>query len=240
MLILAASWKGENIMSIKDGDIRLIPVFEGIAQETREKIKEAASIVRLQKNQHLFMEREEINNIYIILKGKVTMYRNAEEGHKRVIYILSDGTLINEVIFDGRSASICCEAFEESTIISIPRDSMLKIMEFDFVLTRNIINSMSRKIRRLYRQLKNTTTLRVDKKVAAKLWKLSTDHGIEVEEGVLINLNITITYLADMLGHTRESISRAIKTLEEEKLITLKERKIIVNRERLLKFFRTL
>lgn len=227
-------------MAVKESDLSLIPAFEGINESTCEQIKLKISKIKLSKNQALFREREDVRNIYFVLKGKVTMYRTTEEGQRRVIYILHDGVIINEVIFDGKSASISCEAFEDSEILSIDRDELLRLMEFDFILTKNIICSMGRKIRRLYRQLKNTTTIRVDKKVAAKLWKMAVDHGVEIASGTVIDISITITYLADMMGHSRESISRAMKVLEGEGLVNYNGKKIVVNKEGLLKYYRTL
>jgi CRP/FNR family cyclic AMP-dependent transcriptional regulator len=227
-------------MAIKEEYLKLIPAFNEVKEDTFKKLSIKGNSLKLNKGQNLFREREEVKNIYIVLKGKVTMYRNTEEGQRRVIYILSDGTFINEVIFDGKTASISCEAFEDSEIIAIDREKLLELMEFDFVLTKNIIDSMSKKIRRLYRQLKNTTTIRVDKKVAAKLWKIASDHGIQIKEGTMIDINITITYLADMMGHSRESISRAMKVLEGEGLVLYKDKKIVVNKEGLLKYYRTL
>ena len=47
-----------------------------------------------------------------------------------------------------------------------------------------VINSLSMKVRRLYRQIKNATPIKIEKRVAAKLWKLARDYGIEVEDGV--------------------------------------------------------
>ena len=51
-------------------------------------------------------------------------------------------------------------------------------MKQDFKLTEVILYSMSKKIRRLYRQIKNTVPTKMDKRVAAKLWKLSKDYGL--------------------------------------------------------------
>jgi CRP-like cAMP-binding protein len=70
------------------------------------------------------------------------------------------------------------------------------------------------------------------------LWKLSKDYGVEVEDGTLINLKITITYLADMLGSARETISRSIKILEEEGLVKYKDRRMVVDTENLAKYYR--
>ncbi|MDW8801431.1 Crp/Fnr family transcriptional regulator [Clostridium sp. A1-XYC3] len=220
-------------------DLNQIEIFKDIDTSTLEMMVSKAIKLKINKGEMLFYERQEVDNIYLILKGKMTMFRSSEEGQKRVIYILSDGQFINEVIFDELPASINCEAFEETFVLSFFRKDLLEIMSKDFKLTRVIINSMAKKIRRLYRQLKNSVPIKIDKKLAAKLWKLSKDYGIDTENGVLINLNISITYLADMLGSTRETISRCIRTLEKSGMIKMEGKKILVkNPDELSIYFR--
>ena len=215
-----------------------LPLFKCVEDRTLDLIRESVIIKKLKKSQMLFAEREITDNIYIVLEGKVTMYRVSEKGQKRVIYILNKGEIINEVNFDNFTTSINCEGFEDSEIISISKVDLLNIMKQDFKLTEIILYSMSKKIRRVYRQIKNTVPTKMDKRVAAKLWKLSKDYGVETEEGVLIDIKINITYLADMLGSSRETISRAVKELENMDMVKIKYRKFIVNREKLSRYFK--
>ena len=75
---------------------------------------------------------------------------------------------------------------------------------------------------------------------AAKLWKLSRDFGKNTEHGLEIDINMTITFLADMLGAPRENTSRLCKTLTEFGLIRMKKKRIvIVNPEKLSHFYKT-
>lgn len=216
-----------------------LPLFESVNDKTLDLIRGKALIKKLKKSQMLFSERESMNNIYIVLSGKVTMYRLSEKGQKRVIYILNKGEIINEVIFDNFTTSINCEAFEESEVISMSKTDLLNAMQQDFKLTEIVLYSMSKKIRRLYRQIKNTVPTKMDKRVAAKLWKLSKDYGVETDQGVLIDVKLSITYLADMLGSSRETISRAVKELEKMDMVKVEHRKFIVNREKLNQYFKS-
>lgn len=215
-----------------------LPLFERVEDKTLELIRDIVMVKELKKSQILFAERETTNNIYIVLEGNVTLYRLSEKGQKRIIYILNKGEIINEVIFDDFTTSINCEGFEDSTIISINKVDLLNIMKQDFNLTEVILYSMSKKIRRLYRQIKNTVPIKMDKRVAAKLWKLSKDYGVQTDDGVLIDIKVNITYLADMLGSSRETISRAVKELENMDMVKIKQRKFIVNREKLRQYFK--
>ncbi|MBV7276352.1 Crp/Fnr family transcriptional regulator [Clostridium thailandense] len=220
-------------------DLKQLSVFDDLDDFIKEELLTKSVKIKLDKGELLFAEREEVDKIYIVLRGKVTMFRNSEEGQKRVIYILGQGEFINEVIFDSLSASINCEAFENSYVIYLLKKDLLEIMSKDFNLSKIIITSMSKKIRRLYRQLKNTVPIKMDKKLAAKLWKLCRDYGVSTEDGVLINLNISITYLADMLGSTRETISRCINNFEKKGMIKFSGKRMIVrNPDELSLYFR--
>lgn len=218
--------------------LKELPLFKEIDDKTINLIKEKIYIKSFKKGEVLFSERQKVDSVYIVLEGKVTTYRLSEKGQKRVIYILNKGEIINEVIFDDFTASINCEGFEDSEIMSIPKVDLLNIMQQDFKLTEIILCSMSKKIRRLYRQIKNTVPTKMEKRVAAKLWKLSKDYGVETEEGTLIDIKINITYLADMMGSSRETISRSIKELEKMDMVKIKQRKFIVNREKLSQYFK--
>lgn len=216
-----------------------INMFKEVNKEALKALTERASMLKLKKGENLFMEKTEVTNIYIVVKGNVVLYRLSEGGQKKIVYILGKDYVINEVIMDGKFASISADAYETSLILSIPKDDFLKAMSIDWGFNYKIICSMSKKIRRLYRQLKNTVPLKIERRVAAKLWKLSKDYGKTVEDGEEIALNITVNDIAEMLGSSRETISRAIKELKEHDLIINEKRKIIIkDREKLAEFFR--
>ena len=183
----------------------------------------------LAKWEHLFFDKDHVEKIYVVASGLVSLYKMNFQGEKKVIFILDQGKMINEVILQGMSASVNCEAFEEAEVLCFDRAELLAIMERDFGLTKGILDSLGLKVRRLYRQLKNTAnSVRGEKRVAAKLWKLSQDYGEVGQEGKTITLHLSITYLADMLGSKRETVSRQLKVLTEQGLVRIYDGHIII------------
>lgn len=217
-----------------------LEIFKHISKTSYEKLAELGEVKKYEAGTHIFRDKEEVTTLYIIVSGSVSLYKLNENGHKRVIFILGKGKMINDVIIQGLPSSINCEVFEHAQILSYDKNTFLNIMERDFILSKNIMCSLAMKVRRLYRQLKNTTgTIRMEKRLAAKLWKLSKDYGIKTENGTIINMNISVTYLADLLGSKRETISRAIKILIKENLIIYEDKKIkVINQDKLSEFFK--
>lgn len=228
-------------MEVKIEELKNLEMFNNISESTIGKILEESDVKEHRAGEILFEDKEDVFTVYFVLKGIVSLYKINECGQKKVIFMLGKGKIINEVIIKELPASINCEIFEDSVILGIKKEKLLNIMKEDFDLCKNIIISLSSKTRRLYRQLKNTpSSIKIEKRLAAKLYKLAKDYGVEHEDGIVIDMEISITYMADLLGSQRETVSRAMKVLQKNNLINYKSKKIIIsNFEKLALFFKT-
>lgn len=197
-------------------------------------------LLTLNKKQVLFYERDFVENVYFLLKGKVSIYKMNEFGERKIIFILNKGEIINEILISNNTTAVACQAFEKSTIIKFNINDFISIMEGDFTLVKNILDILEHRNRRLYRQLKNSTYIKIEKKLAAKLYRLNREFGIDRGEWSLLNVKgVTMTYLADMLGCKRETLSRAMKILQSQNLVKLEDKKIYVKPDELSDFFKT-
>jgi CRP-like cAMP-binding protein len=223
---------------IKIEDLDKIVILKGTKEETKKAFYNKCIVKTVAKKQFLFREKEEINKVYILLNGKATIFKTGENGEKKVVYLLNSGETLNEVLIEIKTSVVGCEVFEDSIILECFISDILEIMKNDFIFTKNIISYMERRIRRLYRQLKNTASIKIEKRLAAKLWKIAKDFGVKSGDWTVINLSLSITYLSDMLGSPRETISRAMKNLEKEGLIKMENKTIYVKKQELSNYFK--
>lgn len=228
-------------MDIKAEELKKLEVFNNISIETINKILNESDIKEYKAGGVLFEDKEDVTTIYFVIKGIVSLYKINEFGQKKVIFMLGSGKVVNEVIIQDLPTSINCKIFEDAIIMEIQKDKLLEIMEEDFNLCKNIIISLSSKTRRLYRQLKNTpSSIKIEKRLAAKLYKLAKDYGIKCDDGIMIDIEISITYMADLLGSQRETVSRAMKILQKNNLVKYRNKKILIpNIDELSLFFKT-
>lgn len=220
--------------------LREIEVFQAADSASLKIFAQFGWLKVLSKGEALFEDKEKQEFVYFLFKGLVSIYKMNYLGEKKVIFLFKEGKMLNEAVFQSLPSSVSCEALEKSQILVIPKDVFLQAMEKDFNLTKAVMGSLAHKIRRLYRQLKNTSgSIRGDKRLAAKLWKLANDYGLKTDKGVYIQLSLSITYLADMLGSKRETVSRHMKCLAEQGLIRLEKNRIIVlDADRLAAYFK--
>lgn len=224
---------------IEKNKIRKIDAFADLSEATISKIAEIAVEVKLKKGESLFWEKDQVDAVYALVSGKTAMLRYSGSGQKRIFFILNEGALINEVAFDNLPVSVVCEAFESAHLLRIPKVPFLDIMREDFDLTYNIMCSMGKKQRRLYRQLKNTVPIKVDKKLAAKLWKLSKDYGVKDGEWTRIDLKMSVTNLSYLMGSSRETISRALNKLIDMCMVKWDKKQMLVKEKDILDYYRS-
>lgn len=224
---------------IKDA-FAMTEVLQKASTSSLTILETCGSLREMDKGEHLFRDKEPVNFLYFIIYGAAALYKLNSLGESKVIFICSKGNMLNEVIIQDLPASINCEILKKSLILSFPKSTFIQVMSQDFALTKAVMDSMSIKIRRLYRQLKNTTnSIRLDKKIAAKLWKLSMDYGIPCDNGIKIDVELSITYLADMLGSKRETVSKQLKVLGSEGLLIFEKNHFIIpNRDALMVYFK--
>lgn len=199
-----------------------------------------AILRQFRRGDHVFRDRDEIETVFFLVKGIVSLYKLNSLGEKRVIFTPMGGQMLNESIVDALPASISCEALEDCVLLCFDRRKFLYAMEQDFELTKAVVRALSCMVRRLYRQVKNASgSVRGDKRLAAKLWKLARDRGAPCERGTRIEMKLSVTYLAEMLGAKRESVSRHLKTLMERNLVERVGNVLYVpDRERLAEYFK--
>jgi len=195
-------------------------VLDKLSSESREKFLKLGKIETRKKGDVLFIEREKIEHMYIILEGYVSLYRNSKYGDERVIFICTDGEIVNEVCLQDNKTSIAARALSDLRLLKIYVKDLDNFFENDYEAFKIVYNSLAHKLRRLYRQTGNSNgTFPIEKRLAARIWKLARDYGKNIEGGRKIKFEVTVTLLASMVGAKRETVSRIISKMKKEKLI---------------------
>ena len=218
-----------------------LPVFRDVSPHTLEHLWNKGKVENFPRGTILVRAREPLQTVYIQLTGKSMIYNLTHIGKRKIIFVFGPGALLNEHVLNFHDASLYCETIEASRIFVIPCAWFLEFMEKDFSLARAVLEAQERKMWRMGHQLKNTMgSIYMERKLAAKLWKLSRDFGKMTPDGIEIDIRLTITFLADMLGAPRETTSRLCKNLSEAGLIRMDKRRIMfINPDKLSHFYKT-
>lgn len=206
--------------------------------ETKQHFLEEGTLVSFHKDRLCLSAGDNNHSLYFILDGKASIYNLTKTGGRKILFVLGPGNLANESVTQDYN-SIFCETLEPCQFFKISRKLFLSLMEHDFALARALLGYQEQKIRRLEYQLKNTVgNFYLERKMASKLWKLARDFGIPTDQGILIDMELPVTFLADLLGSPRENTSRACRKFCSLWLILMDKKKIVIPNMESLKLWK--
>jgi len=215
--------------------IKKLTFFSELHENDLEKIAGISIERNYKKNMLLFMEGEPGDAFYYIKSGKVKVYRTYEDGREHILHIFGEGEVFGEAtLFSNISYPASASIYEDSVIGIIKNTHLEQLVKENSELALKLIEILTQKLIFAQQKIKDLTYNDVFARTASQIIKLSLEYGIRKEHGVWINIQLSRQELADMIGTTRETVSRAIGKFKKEKSISEEnDRIIILNDEKL-------
>lgn len=160
------------------------------------------------KNTVLVTEGDESTHLYILRKGTVSCFLNNEDGRQVNLNYMHEGEYFGELsLIDGKPRSASVMTITDCEIILVSRASVQELIRKhpDFAL--QLLTEVTRRVRELTDSVKDMALLDVYGRVSAALEKLSDDNKR------IHNPKVTHQDIANMVGSSREMVSRIMKQL---------------------------
>ena len=177
----------------------------------------------------LFSEGEPCSGLYIIVKGKVRIFKTSVNGREQVLAVNLPGESVAELpVFDGGPFPASAVAMEDTEMAFISRrDFHAYCLEHPEVPLK-VLSVVGARLRRLVGIIEELSFTTVRQRLIALLVKLAQTEGNTTEHGVEFQLPATHQELANQLGTVRELISRNLMRLQAEGLLDVDARQIVV------------
>lgn len=190
-----------------------------------DELAEVAAIVsqkKLQKGEILFFEGDPATGFYVLLSGKMRVYKASPEGKEYTLHIIKTGQIFAEAaIFKGDHIPANAAAMEPSEVAFFPKAAFLDLLQKSPQISIKIIASLSSFVRDFNRQLEELSLKEVPARICAYLLDIYYQTG-----KVDIHLDISKTELANHLGTISETLSRNLRKLKELRAIDVERQKI--------------
>jgi CRP/FNR family transcriptional regulator len=177
------------------------------------------------------MEGEEGDSVYIILEGFVKVFKTESDGREKILKFLSAGDLFGEMaLIDGHFRSASVQAVKRTTMYVIERNKFNGLINKYPQIALKIIFVLSERLREANDEITNLAFKSVEERLFFELKKLGETFGIKKDDGVWISEKITHQELAELIGTTRETITKYLGKMLEEGTIKMKEKHIFLPR----------
>ena len=220
----------ERLSAVSTSDfLRRVPLFDALGNSEIEALAELAFARTFTKGQLIILVAETGDSLFIIRKGQVKVSLLHEDGREFILSLLGEGEFFGELaLLDDRPRSANVVATEETELIILKRADFQELVNRVPGIAVTMLEELAGRLRRTDEQVGGLALRNVYSRVAKTILRLASDNGVETEEGVLIEHRPTHQQLANMSGTTRETVTRALKQLEDEGYIQSRGREILI------------
>ncbi len=184
-----------------------------------------------EKNTFIFQEGMEAEEMYVILSGKVQISKITSDGRELSLRICGKNDICGELTLFTHSPKYLLSArvLEDAEIAAINKDVLEKEIFQNSSLALEFLKWMSDHFRKTQTKFRDLVLNGKKGALYSTLIRMTNSYGVEVQDGILIDLPLTNQELANFCGTSRESTNRILNELKKEQMISIKKSKIIVH-----------
>jgi CRP/FNR family transcriptional regulator len=204
-------------------------------EEDLKKITTTASSRQIKKKEILFSDGEEARGFYVILSGKVKLYKVSPEGKEQILHIVSAPDAFAEAaLFLEGNYPAFAEALSDSRLLFFPKREFIHLIEKNPQLSINMIITLSQYLKRFALLIEELSLKEVSSRIAKYFIDLSLKSVKEGKNPKEVELDLSKTQLASKLGTISETLSRTLAKMKAKGIIDVKRNKILILKREVL------
>jgi CRP-like cAMP-binding protein len=201
-----------------------VPLFNGLDRSELEKFAEVTREKSYPKGSVILFEDDPGDSLFVVREGRVKVVLIGEDGREVILGVLGIGEYFGELsLIDDRPRSAHVIAMEDSNLLVLRREDFRKRVESSPSVAWSLLTELSRRLRRADDKIGGLVLLDVPGRIARLLLDLAEESGTNAIEKTLTHQTI-----AQMIGASRETVSRAMKDFQDAGWITVERRRIAI------------
>lgn len=209
--------------------LKRCPLFAGLKEGDLALIKTIAKPKQITRKEILFGDGEEAKGFYVLLSGKVKLYKISREGKEQILHVVTAPDAFAEAaLFLEGSYPAFAEALIDSQLLFFPKRDFIQLIERNPQLSINMIVSLSHFLRKFASLIEELSLKEVSSRIAKYMIDLSIKLSKEGKNPKEVELDLSKTQLASKLGTISETLSRTLSKMKAKGMIDVKKNKIII------------
>jgi len=219
---------GQRNQEIIDA-LRQSHLFSRLTDIQLDRVYRHSKTAKIEEGQLLFAQGEDVSYFYLVLSGKMKLFRVSPDGQEKIIEIVPQGEVFAEALMfmDQPNYPVNSSALSETVVVGIDAKDF-KAMLWDSVDTcLLLLGDMSFRLRKLVHEIDTLTLHTGTCRVANYLMQHAPDED-EGEE-VCFDLEVAKSTIAARLSVKPETFSRIIKNLRGQGILSIDGSKITIH-----------
>jgi CRP-like cAMP-binding protein len=192
--------------------------------ERRERLMASASLLKLGRNEMAYAPGDRANRVYFLRSGRVKIVRSTAAGDEVIVGIRNAGDVFGELTWLTETADsirkTSAVAIEPSHVECLAVEDFARILSSDGEIARSFARGVTRRLAAAEQELTELAGKSVPGRLVDVLGRLASSHGVEEPDGTLrIGMNLTHKDLADLIGTSRETLTKELAVLVDVGLL---------------------
>jgi len=186
----------------------------------------------------LFLEQQAPHGVFVLCQGEVKLSISSSEGKTLILRIAKPGEILGlTAVLGNRPYEVTAETLHPSQIAFVRRDDFVRFLSVFPEAMQGLVRQLSANYRGACEQLRTVALSATVQEKLAKLlleWSADTDASKGISR---IKMPLTHEEIAEFIGSSRETVTRALGDFKQRHLVTLKGSTLTIeNREALAGF----
>ena len=221
---------------VKSASIRAalagMPILRACEDAVLDVLEEGAQFVRFGSGASVFERGSMPTGLFFVHAGAVRLMSLCPEGRPKVVEIFEPGGMFGEIgVFTGHCYRTWTQAIGASVLVHVPRARMLEAVAMDNALSNRMLTAVCARIQRLVDAISSTASGTASLRVASYLLE-------QLERSPRTDACIVLPApkkaIASLLNLTPETLSRVLRSMVEDGVLTVGGRRIHVRDRSLL------
>ncbi len=212
--------------------LRSVPLFAGLSQKHLESILAVSQTQVFPKETLLFRQGDRGESLFLVLSGRVKAVLLAEDGRELILAVFGPGEIFGEMaLFDPderRTATVV--TVEPVSLFTLSGKEFMAMLSNHPAIAQSLLRTLTQRLKESSSRIANLIFLDTYSRVGTYLVKMAEEQGRRLADGSLVLTRPPQQDIADYIGSSRETVSRALKELEHQGLIRVIGKKVILHR----------
>ena len=209
--------------------LRKVSFLKDLSVPQLRRVQKIAKIHEFSAGALIFRKADAADHMFLVIAGRVKIFSYSSARRRKTFAYLGAGEFFGEmaIICDaGRTASAL--AVTDCRLLIIHKKDFKRLMCKDVKLCHKLLRAVSERLRRADEEIESLLFRNILGRVAKVLHDLYSSHGRQTQRGAEIIEHYTHQELADLVGTTREPLSRALAMLRHADLVDTRQGRIVI------------
>lgn len=181
--------------------------------------------IHLQRGQFFAASGKEDDALFFLLDGRVNAVVTDENGREHILYVVEKGDILGQLCpADGPSSPVVFVALEDCRLVMKEKNELFVMLKDNPSLALKIMRSLSEKLSAVSERVKELAFCTVRDRILSYLVRTAQVSGKTLKESLVIEVGPRREEIARSCGCSRETVSRVIRRLVDEKVLVAEKR----------------